>query len=56
MYLLRFTETPLYAKVENNVTQLVPKAQATHYPTKAEAEATLSVVGEFFAVERHKKG
>ena len=56
MYLLRFTETPLYAKVENKVTQLVPKGQATHYATKAEADAMLPIVGEFFIVERHKKG
>jgi hypothetical protein len=56
MYLLRFTETPLYARMDSGVTELVPKGQATHYNTKPEAEAALAKAGEFFAIERHKKG
>jgi hydrogenase maturation factor len=56
MYLLRFSETPMYAKVDSGATELVHKGSATQFADKASAEQALAKVGEFFVIEKQSKG
>ena len=55
MYTVRFVDTPLYAQISaNDMVLLVNVGQATHFPTKEQAQAAADKAGEFFAVEKLK--